>query len=97
MLYLFRLEKLLGRSFEGNIVMSTWEDLKWNREIDQQDIFLKIDFNNAHNQIDWFFITKMRTCLRFGPRCVGMVNILFSSASTFYLVNNLMPPYIFLH
>nr|QHR88371.1 hypothetical protein Q903MT_gene2384 [Picea sitchensis] len=39
----------------------------------------------------------MLTCLGFGPRCVGMVNTLFSCASAFFSVNNSLYPHILLH
>jgi hypothetical protein len=75
----------------------TWEAMEWARESGQQALFLKIDFDKAYDHIDWTFITDMLTCLGFGQCCVGMINTLFTCASAFVSVNNVLSPCIHLH
>jgi hypothetical protein len=73
-------------------VVSTWEAMEWARETSQQSLILKIDFDKAYDWVDWSFILEMLTCLGFGPRCVAMVNTLFTNASTFVSINNALSP-----
>jgi len=78
-------------------VISAWEGLEWAQGTGQETYFLKIDFDKAYDRVDWLFILEMLTCLGLGPRCVAMVNTLFSNASALALVNNSFSLRISLH
>jgi hypothetical protein len=41
--------------------------MKWSRASSLDVIFIKIDFENAYNQVDWSFILAMLKTLRFEP------------------------------
>ena len=79
------------------MVVSAWEAVEWAHEIGQQCMMLKIDFNKAYDRVDRSFIAEMLTSLGFAPPCVGMVNTLFSNASTFVAINKALFPRITLH
>jgi hypothetical protein len=66
-------------------------------ETSQQPLFLKIEFGKAFDRVDWNFITDMLTCVGFRPRCVTVVNTLFTNTSAFVLVNNSLSLHFFLH
>lgn len=58
---------------------------------------MKIDFDKAYDWGDWSFILEMMACLGFCPKCVAMVNTLFTNASTFVSINNSLSSWISLH
>ena len=66
--------------------------MEWAREIGQQCMMLKIDFNKAYDQVERSFICKMMTYLSFGSCCVDIVNILFFDTLTFVSVNRDLSP-----
>lgn len=80
-----------------DIVIASWEAMEWARESGHQALFLKIEFDKAYKKIDWTFIIDMLSYLGFGSKCVGMINNLFSSTSTFVAVYNILSPHILLH
>lgn len=49
-------------------------------------MMLKIDFDKVDVRVDWSFISKMLTCLGFGPKCVNTVSSLFSNTLAFVLI-----------
>ena len=71
--------------------------MEWAREFGKQDLFLKFDFDKAHERVDWTFFMEMLSFFGFGSKCAVMINTLFYSTSSFVAVNNILYPRILLH
>jgi len=51
-------------------------------------MFIKIDFEKAYNNIEWWFIISMLKVLGFGPMFINSISMLLKDASAILNLKN---------
>lgn len=78
-----------GRFILDNIMLVS-ELQKWVEDLDQEAIFLSIDFAKAYDRVEWSFLMPMLRKMGFGETFISFVKVLISRASATVSVNGVL-------
>jgi hypothetical protein len=68
-------------------ILLTQETIAWAEHFGQDLLFLKLDFSEAYDMVDWSFLFETMATMGFPREFVSMIKILFEDASACVKVN----------